>query len=69
MPQMGGKRLLANWGGSMLGVILGGLGGEQVFHMIQNPALASLLGVTLGATIGFGAVDVIKLFYHPHKAQ
>jgi len=53
----------------MLGVILGGLGGEQVFHMIQNPALASLLGVTLGATIGFGAVDVIKLFYHPHKAQ
>jgi len=51
----------------MTGVIVGGLGGAVAFgHGIQNPALASLLGTTVGGLIGFGAPDLFRLF---HKAQ
>jgi CBS-domain-containing membrane protein len=65
----GQKRLLANWGGSMVGVLVGGLGGDLVFgHTIQSPPLAALLGALLGAAIGFGVPDVVKLFLG-HKAQ
>jgi hypothetical protein len=65
----GQKRLLVNWGGSMLGVIIGGLGGDLVFgHTINNPPLAALLGTFLGAAIGFGAPDLVKLVFG-HKAQ
>jgi hypothetical protein len=61
------KRLLLNWGGAMLGVIVGGLGGAMAFgHGINNPPLAALLGAGLGGLIGFGAPDLLKLF---HKAQ
>ena len=64
------KRLLANWGGAMTGVIVGGLSGAYVFgHGIPNPVLGSLLGTVVGAAVGFGVPDVIRLFHHPHKAQ
>ena len=64
----GEKRLLINWAGAMLGVIVGGLGGAMAFgHGIDNPPLAALLGATVGGLIGFGAPDLLKLF--TNKAQ
>jgi hypothetical protein len=54
----------------MAGVLVGGLSGAFVFgHGIQNPVLGSLLGTVLGAAIGFGLPDVVRLFRHSHKAQ
>jgi outer membrane lipoprotein SlyB len=64
------KRLLPNWGGAMTGVFVGGLSGAYVFGRgIPNPVLGSLLGTVIGAAIGFGIPDLIRLFRHPHKAQ
>lgn len=66
----GRKRLLANWGGSMTGVVIGGLGGDMIFaHSINSPPIAALLGATLGALIGFGVPDLVRIFRHPRKAQ
>ena len=63
----GEKRLLFNWAGAMLGVIVGALSGAMLFgHRIDNPPLATLLGATLGGLIGFGAPDLLRVF---HKAQ
>ena len=62
--------MLANWGGAMTGVVLGGLSGSYVFgHGIANPVLGSLLGTVLGAAIGFGVPDLVRLFLPSHKAQ
>jgi hypothetical protein len=64
------KRLLPNWGGAMVGVVIGGLSGAYVFGSgVQNPVLGSLLGTVLGGGIGFGLPDVVRLFGHRHQAQ
>lgn len=54
----------------MVGVIIGGLGGDMVFvHSISSPPLAALFGAALGAIIGFGVPDLYRIFHHPHRAQ
>ena len=66
----GQNRLLANWGGSMTGVVIGGLGGNIAFaHMINNPPIAALVGATIGAIAGYGLPDLIRRFHHSHQAQ
>ena len=61
----GQKRMLYNWGGSMLGVIVGSLVANPVFgHAMNNAPLATVLGAVLGGIIGFGAPDIFRLVSH-----
>jgi hypothetical protein len=61
------NRLISTYGGAMLGVIVGGLGGALVFgHAINNPPVDALIGAALGGIIGFGAPSGVRLF---SKAQ
>lgn len=65
---LGQKRMLFNWGGAMVGVVVGALGGVPVFHGLTT-APATILGATVGAVIGFGAADILRMVRPSHKAQ